>query len=316
MLLDALTPGQGALALAAAGQVAGQHQRASRAAELAVERARYDADRAERAFSQVEPENRLVARTLEARWEAKLAALAKAGQALESARAALPPLPDRDTLARTAADLPALWHAPTTTARDRKRLLRTLIADVTLMPEADQAKARIGIRWHAGTADQLIIDRPRSSGIPAPTPSPAVELIRRLGPAAGNDDLVAILSQHGYLTGAGRPFDVKAVQWARRVYGVPVPSPVAAGEVSVKDAAARLGCSIGVVYYWIEAGLLEARRQGSRLCIPWPPETEARCRDRIAASGHLNPDARRTRPRKTPRCPAEQPQMSAPPGII
>ena len=182
VLLDALTPEQVALALAAASEVTGQHQRASRAAELAVERARYDADRAERAFSQVEPENRLVARTLEARWEARLAALAEAEQALESARATLPPLPDRDSLARIAADLPALWHAPTTTPRDRKRLLRTLIADVTLLPEPDRAKARIGIRWHAGTADQLIIDQapperdPRRHAVPGrradPPPRP------------------------------------------------------------------------------------------------------------------------------------------------
>src|SRR5579859_6418870 len=159
-LLAALTPEQVALALAAAGEVAGRRQRTSRAAELAVERARYDADRAERAFSQVEPENRLVARTLEARWEARLAALAEAEQALESARAALPPLPDRDSLARIAADLPALWHAATTAPRDRKRLLRTLIADVTLLPEPDRAKARIGIRWHTGAADEIVIDRP------------------------------------------------------------------------------------------------------------------------------------------------------------
>ena len=112
VLLDALTPEQVALALAAAGEVTGQHQRASRAAELAVERARYDADRAERAFSQVEPENRLVARTLEARWEARLAALAEAEQALESARAALPPLPGRDDLAAIAADLPGALARP------------------------------------------------------------------------------------------------------------------------------------------------------------------------------------------------------------
>ena len=81
-LLDALTPGQVALALSAADEVAGRHQRVSRAAELAVERARYDADRAERAFCAVEPENRLVARSLEARWEARLAALTEAEQAL------------------------------------------------------------------------------------------------------------------------------------------------------------------------------------------------------------------------------------------
>ena len=95
VLLDALTPEQVALALAAADEVAGRHQRISRAAELAVERARYEADRAERAFSQVEPENRLVARSLEARWEARPTALAEAGQALQDARDALPPLPGR-----------------------------------------------------------------------------------------------------------------------------------------------------------------------------------------------------------------------------
>src|SRR5215470_743989 len=112
VLLDALTPEQVALALASADEVASRHQRISRAAGLAVERARYDADRAERAFSAVEPENRLVARTLEARWEAKLAAVAEARQALEAARDALPPLPSRAELEKIAADLPALWHAP------------------------------------------------------------------------------------------------------------------------------------------------------------------------------------------------------------
>ena len=155
LLLDALTPGQVALALSAADEVAGRHQRVSRAAELAVERARYDADRAERAFCQVEPENRLVARSLEARWEDRLAALAEAEQALEAARDSLPPLPGRAELEKLAADLPGLWHAPATSNKDRKRLLRTLIADVALLPETDRSKVRIGIRWHTGATDEL-----------------------------------------------------------------------------------------------------------------------------------------------------------------
>ena len=97
-LLAALNPHEVALALAAADAVADRHHRLGRAAELAVERARYEADRAERAFHAVEPENRLVARTLEARWEAKLAALGEAEQCLQAAREALPPLPDRAEL--------------------------------------------------------------------------------------------------------------------------------------------------------------------------------------------------------------------------
>src|SRR3954469_7343460 len=89
-LLEALNPAEVALALAAADQVTDRHQRISRAAELAVERARYEADRAERAFCHVEPENRLVARTLETRWETKLAVLAETEQALAAAHNARP----------------------------------------------------------------------------------------------------------------------------------------------------------------------------------------------------------------------------------
>jgi hypothetical protein len=118
-LLAALTAQEVALALAAADQVADRHQRVSRAAELAVERARYEADRAERAFAAVEPENRLVARSLETRWETRLSRLAEAEQALAAAYDSLPPLPGRTELERLAADLPGLWHAPSTSHKDR-----------------------------------------------------------------------------------------------------------------------------------------------------------------------------------------------------
>src|SRR5439155_1327271 len=89
------------------------------AANNTQKRARYDADRAERAFSNVEPENRLVARTLESRWETKLAALAESEAALATAKATKPPLPATDSLRSLAADLPRLWHADTTSPRDR-----------------------------------------------------------------------------------------------------------------------------------------------------------------------------------------------------
>ncbi len=148
-LLAALSPEQISLALAAAGEVTGRHARAHRAAELAVERARYNADRAERAFHRVEPENRLVASTLEAHWETRLAAVAEAETALDTVRQTRPPLPEPDALQALAADLPGLWNAPDTHDRDRKRLLRTLIADVTVLPETDRHRARIRIRWGA-----------------------------------------------------------------------------------------------------------------------------------------------------------------------
>jgi excisionase family DNA binding protein len=297
-LLDALTPGQVALALSAADEVTGRHQRVSRAAGLAVERARYDADRAERAFCAVEPENRLVARSLEARWEARLAALTEAEQALEAAQDTLPPLPSRNDLEKLAADLPALWNAPTTSARDRKRLLRTLIADVTLLPEPDRSKVRIGIRWHTGATDELTADRPVHPGTARRSPAAAIELVRRLGPATSNDELVTRLNAAGHRTGHDRPFDIDAVQWIRHAYKIPVPDPYRPGEISVAEAARQLGCSTSVIYHWIHTGQLTARRgSASRFCIPWSAQAEASCRTRIAQSAHLG---RAARPRTLP----------------
>ena len=204
-----------------------------------------------------------------------------------------------------------LWHDPATGNKDRKRLLRTLIADVTLLPEPDKAKARIGIRWHTGATDELRVSRAAHPGTARRSPSPAVDMVRRLGPSTPTAELAAELNAAGMVTGNGRPFDVKAVQWIRHAYGIPAPAPYAGGEVSVAEAAGRLGCSTGVIYYWIKNGQLTTRHgPGNRLCIAWDTATEAACRDRIAASGHLNPAARRTRPRKTPRCPAEQPRVS------
>jgi DNA invertase Pin-like site-specific DNA recombinase len=298
-LLEALNPNEIALALAAADEVADRHQRVGRAAELAVERARYEADRAERAFHAVEPDNRLVARSLETRWEAKLAALLEAEQTLEAARDTLPPLPGRPELEKLAADLPGLWHAPTTSNKDRKRLLRTVIADITLLPEPEHRQARIGIRWRTGATDDITVTRVVHPGTAKRSPSPAVAMVTRLGPTTPTAELADLLNAAGHTTGTGAPFDAKAVQWIRHAYHIPAPNPYTDGEISVAKAAHRLGCSTGVVYDWIKTGKLSARRgTANRLCIPWTEQIEAECRCRITESGHLNPAVRRSPPRK------------------
>ena len=294
-LLEVLTPEQIALALCAADEVADRHQRVSRAAQLAVDRARYEADRAERAFHACEPENRLVARTLEARWETKLAAAAEAQAALQAAQHTLPPLPSRADLERLAADLPDLWHAPTTSNKDRKRLLRTLTADITLLPQTRPDQVRIGIRWQTGATDELAAVRVIHPGTAKRTVPQAVHVIEQLGPTMTNRQLVEHLNCAGLRTGTGRPFDIAAVQWIRYAYKIASPDRYAAGEIGVAEAATRLGCSTGVIYYWIETAQLDARRgPGNRLCITWTPHVEAACRRRIAESSHLNTAARRT----------------------
>ena len=189
-------------------------------------------------------------------------------------------------------------HAGTTTAKDRKRLLRTLIADVTLLPEPDHGKVRIGIRWHTGATDELVADRPVHPGTAKRSPAAAVELVRRLGPATSNDELVRQLNSTGHLTGHGLLFDIDAVQWIRHAYKIPIPDPYGPGEISVAEAARRLGCSTGVIYHWIHTGQLTARRgSANRFCIAWNAQAEASCRSRIERSAHLG---RAARPRKLP----------------
>ena len=294
-LFTAIAPDELALAIAAAGEVTARRQRATRAAELAVERARYQADRAERAFCACEPENRLVARTLETRWEARLTELADTQAALAAQLADQAPLPEPAQLADTAARLPALWHAPTTSSKDRKRLLRTLLGDVTILPAADPGHVRIGLRWNCGTTEDLLIQRYQQQ----PRTSPAaLNLARRLGPAMDNKDLAAALNAAGHRTAHGRPFDTDSTGNLRTYHKIGYPPPTADGELTVAQAAARLGVSLQTIKYWIDHGYLTARRgPAARYAIPFGPEVEAACRQRAATSFHQHKDIQ-TGPRR------------------
>jgi excisionase family DNA binding protein len=284
-LLAAVAPEQIALALAAADEVTTRRERSSRALELQVERARYEAARAERAFHCCEPENRLVARSLEQRWEEKLVALREAETTLATARAAAAPLPPRVDLQALASDLPRLWAAPTTSPKDRKRLLRTLVADVSLTSEPGP-EVRVGIRWRTGATEELVVWR----SVPRRTPAAAIELVRRLAERS-DEELVAELTRAGLSTGAGRPFNMAAVRWMRYAHAIPAPPPppfLAHGELTVTEVAARLRVADGVIYQWIGQGKLDARRGvGGRLCVPFPRDLEEACRQRIRASRRI-----------------------------
>ena len=205
-MLAVVTPTEIAVALAAADEVVDRRARSTRALELRLERARYDAARAERAFHHCEPENRLVARSLEHRWEDMLKGVTEAEAALAAAQAAVPPLPPRADLEALAADLPRLWHASTTSPKDRKRLLRTLVADVTLISAPSRDEVRVGIHWRSGATEELLVRRPAPASITRRTPTGAIDFVRRHRDM--NDEALTIaLNAAGFTTGTGRSFD-------------------------------------------------------------------------------------------------------------
>ena len=297
-LLDAVAPGQLALALAAAEEVTTRRQRSIRAAELAVERARYQAQRAERAYHSCEPENRLVARSLETRWETSLTELASAEAGLATQQQAQAPLPAPGQLQAAAADMRQLWHAPTTAPKDRKRLLRTLIGDITLRHGDDPADLRIGVRWNSGATTELAARRPRPVYELHRTSPQAIDLARRIGPALDNNTLAQALNDAGHRTGAGRTFDATAASNLRTYHRIAFPSLLTEGDATPSQVARLTGAPISTIHYWISTGYLPARRgPAGRWAIPFPPEVEQACRDRLASSPHH--PATDARPRST-----------------
>ena len=284
-LLSVVSATELAVALAAADEVEDRRARSNRALQLRIERARYEAARAERAFHQCEPENRLVARSLEHRWEDKLKVLAEAESALTEAQATMIPIPPRAELEALASDLPRLWTASTTSDKDRKRLLRTLVADVTLRSAYNSEIVRIGIHWRSGAAEEVLVPRPAGRR----TALGAIELVRRHR-ACRDEEIAAALITAGFSTGTGRPFDVAAVRWLRHVHKIQVPSPLAPEEVTVADVAATFGITEGVVYYWIKHGQLHARQDDrGRWCVPFSVEVKQTCRQWLVASSRIKP---------------------------
>jgi DNA invertase Pin-like site-specific DNA recombinase len=286
-LLQVVAPEEIALALAAADEVADRHARSRRALELRVERARYEAARAERAFHRCEPENRLVARSLEQRWEGQLKELAEAEREL-ACDTRQGPMPPREEIEALARDLPRLWAAPTTSAKDRKRLVRSLIADVTLMSDPIGPRLRIGLRWRTGASEELVAFRWKSAVESRRTSADVVARVARLAPERTDAEIADALNAEGRTTGMGRPFDVEAVRWLRFAHRIRSRPLLAPGELTVEQVATSLGVTASAVYYWIERGQLAARRTpAGRLCVPFSPAVDRACRQRMASSHHL-----------------------------
>jgi predicted DNA-binding transcriptional regulator AlpA len=273
--------------LAAADEVTARKANHNRALELRVERTRYEAARAERAFHHCDPDNRLVARSLERRWEEKLRELAEAEREL-ACLLNEPALPSRAQLESLASDFPRLWAAPTTSDKERKRLLRTVIGDVTLFSEPCGLQLRIGIRWRSGACEELVARRPHSAPQARRTPQDAVEIVRRLGAQRTNAELAAELNRIGVKTGTGKCFNAASIRWIRYAYDIDQLQLLAPGELSVKQVAARLGIAPNALYEWIERGQLMVRQTtGGRLCVPFTREVEQATRQRIANSKRL-----------------------------
>jgi DNA invertase Pin-like site-specific DNA recombinase len=267
--LEALAPASLAATLAALAEAKQIWQTELAQRELLVERARYEAERAQRQFERVEPENRLVARTLERTWEERLAELSCRNDEVARFRSSRPTPLSEDEIAwlKTAgADLVAVWQAPTTTARDRKQLLRCLIKQVVVTVDRARGVADLTVIWVGGAATQLTSRLNKVGEHRRVTPEQVVDFVRRLAPHHSNEQIAFILNAKQLRTGTGNTFTARRVQHLRQRLGIP--TPIRRGSVDLDDpswmdvnaAAAALGVSGDTIRRWAREGFLEARQ--------------------------------------------------------
>ena len=226
-MLAALTPAGVKAALVAAEALEADHDAALEQWRLQVERAQYHADRAERRYRQVEPEHRLVARGLERDWENALTALHAAQAELELREHQRPRTltsSEREGLLALGADLGRVWAAPTTTDRDRKQLLRTLIEEVILDVIREERRATVTLRWRGGAITELVVPLPRHQPS-IRTDEDTIALLKRLAVHYDDATIAGILNRQGRRSARGERFTAIIVGGLRRYRGIPAHQP-------------------------------------------------------------------------------------------
>ena len=240
-----------------------------------MERAQQAADAARRRYLSVDPANRLVADALEADWNHRLRELADAQDDYDRARASgnttLTP-GQIDRIHALASDLPALWNDPTTPMRERKRLIRLLVTDVTLLKTGQHIRA--DIRLPGGQQHQLTLPRPRTAWEQHSTPASTLAAIDELLAEHPLDEAVTILNGRGLTGGWGRPFNTPSLRALCRNHNIPTLEQTlrADGMLTTHEIAERFGVTPQVIGDWRRRGLITARRVDDRGACLYHPD--------------------------------------------
>lgn len=276
LFLRTMCPPEIELGLAVAREVEKQSSRVDQQWSMRLERARYDARKAEQRYKAIDPENRLVARNLEREWDERLREVEELEREYQEVRVRERlQLTDEDrrrivTLAR---DLGSVWNAATTTHADRKNLIRMLVREVSLSPvDVPKRATCVRVLWQTGAVSELLVSRP-SKGEAVATPPVLIERVRELAARGENDQqIAAVLNGHGGRSGRGRPLTKSAVAWIRWTNGIrstvrpvvpiaqPLPEQREDGRYSVRGVARELGVTEHIVRYWQSRGLLVGER--------------------------------------------------------
>jgi DNA invertase Pin-like site-specific DNA recombinase len=261
--LEAIAPAGLEAAIAAQSLGEAQDQNALKQFRLQAERARYEAERAERRFRNVEPENRLVARTLETEWENRLreqhAAEAELARKEQEQRLQLTDA-QREQIRALGSDLKRVWDAPTTTERDRKELLRRLLEEVKINVLSEENKAHVVLRWKTSAVSELDVLWRNPRPAPLRTDEETIELMRRLALHHPDAVIAGVLNRQGRRTARGESFTASRVASLRSHWKIPCyqapPEPPEGDLLTVDAAAKELGVAASTLLRWLNDGFI------------------------------------------------------------
>jgi excisionase family DNA binding protein len=268
------------------------HRQRLAAFELAVERARYEAERAHRQYDAVEPENRLVARTLERALEDKLAAARRAENDLATQRGRRPvTLTDEEAawIRRAGADVAKVFHAATTTIVERKQLIRAVIDHIVLTLNAEDRVAELHIIWQGGASTQVSMAMTKRGAHTRTTSEDTVALVRRLAEHYDDKTIALILSKQRRRTATGLGWTKTRVKLLRVSHGIGAYQPDETETVGAQDqddcvvtvpkAAELLGVSKYTIYRWLREGFIAGEQLTP--AAPWRIRVDQALRNRI-----------------------------------
>jgi DNA invertase Pin-like site-specific DNA recombinase len=261
--LAALEPAALDAALKAAEQVEVDHEAALAQFNHNVERARYGAQRAERRYRAVDPDNRLVARGLEAEWEKALRELKVAEDELSGREHARPRAlspEQRQAISALGQDLDIVWTLPSTTDRDRKELLHTLLEEVVIAVDRPKFSAHLTLRWRGGLFSEIEVPLPRKRQATVRTDEDTISLLRRLAAHYSDAVIAGILNRQERKTARGLSFTINRVSSLRTHWNIPCFEPAQQAKdgecMPIARAAEALGTAPSTLHRWLNEGFI------------------------------------------------------------
>ena len=233
-----------------------------RAAELDLQKAQYEAGLAERRYAACDPENRLIAATLERNWEAALQRLEACKMRIDVGEVSTPSAVEPPDLESLAEDMAAAWHAPGVSARSRQRLVRTLIKDIVADVDEQRREVILTIHWQGGQHSQLRIKKPKPGQNGRETSEDALTLIGSMAGHWSDGDIAATLNRMGLRTGLDHSWTAKRVSSTRRFNGIRAyASADKHGDwLTMTEAAEKLGVTNHVIRRLIKEKTLPAEQ--------------------------------------------------------